>query len=309
MNPEENDFLVVTEEESGERIDKLLSVRFEEKFSRTYFQNLIEEGLVLLNGAQIKKRTKPKTGDELEIHFTSAPEINLEREPIDLSILYEDDHIIVVDKPAGMVVHPAPGNWSHTFVNALLYHCDQIECEQGSNRPGIVHRLDKNTSGVLVAAKTLLSQQKLTALFASRQVHKEYIAICCGCPPEGEISTLIGRHPTRRQEMAVVSTGKPALSHVTVLEKTSRLSVVKVIITTGRTHQIRVHLKYKGSPVLGDPLYGIPSLNKEYQVQRQLLHAAYLKLIHPITGKLLEIRAPLPDDMLPFLTLASKTLS
>lgn len=294
---EEQDLIVISEKEAGVRLDKLLSSRFEERFSRTYFEHLIENELVLLNGLPVKKRIKPKAGDEIEIYFSATQHIDLTPEPIPLSILYEDDFLIAVDKPAGMVVHPAPGNWSHTFVNALLYHCAHLECETDSPRPGIVHRLDKDTSGVLIAAKTLLSQQKLSALFASRQVTKEYIAICCGCPTEGEINQPIGRHPIHRKEMAIVPSGKPAISHITVLKKSNLFSFVKISIATGRTHQIRVHLKYAKAPILGDPVYGNISWNKQYSVSRQLLHAAYLRLIHPITGQLLEIHAPLPDDM------------
>lgn len=297
----ESDFWSVTEGEAGERLDKLLHRHFEGRYSRSYFQHLIDEGLVLLNGSPVKKRIQPQIGDEIEVQFALTPEITLASEAIDLSIIYEDDDLIVVNKPAGMVVHPAPGNWSHTFVNALLYHCGQIECEAGTLRPGIVHRLDKDTSGVLVAAKTLQCQQKLSALFASRQVTKEYIAVCYGIPPEGEIATLIGRHPIHRKEMAVGPHGKMAVSFVTVLGKESHLSVVKVSIATGRTHQIRVHLKHKGSPVLGDLVYGVPSANRTYKVHRQLLHASLLQFKHPITGELLELKAPIPEDMLPFL--------
>ncbi len=294
---EETDLLIVTEEEEGERLDKLLARRFKEVYSRTYFQYLIDEHLVLLNGLPVKKRIKPLVGDEIEVQFAAIPEIDLTPEAISLSILYEDDDLLVVNKPAGMVVHPAPGNWSGTFVNALLYHCQQLEGQSSSLRPGIVHRLDKETSGVLVAAKTLDMQQKLIELFASRQVYKEYLAICIGHPPDGEIRAPIGRHPIHRKQMAIVPTGREAISICKTLAYQDKLSLVQVVIATGRTHQIRVHLKYKGTPVLGDNLYGNPSLNQYYSAQRQLLHAAVMRFRHPLTNQEMEWRAPVPHDM------------
>ena len=296
----ETDLLVVTEEEAGERLDKVLTARFKGAYSRTYFQYLIDAQLVLLNGETVKKRIKLSLGDEIEVQFAATPEIALLPEQIPLTILYEDEFLIAINKPPGMVVHPAPGNWTGTFVNGLLYHCSQLEGEEGSLRPGIVHRLDKDTSGVLIAAKTLEVQQKLTALFASRQVYKEYLAICVGRPADGEISTLIGRHPIYRKQMAVVPRGKQAITHIKTMGWNDQLSVVKVVILTGRTHQIRVHLKHNGTPVLGDALYGNISVNRTYGVERQLLHAEILRFNHPMTGQLLEIKAPLPGDMLTF---------
>lgn len=301
METEDTDILIVTEEEAGERLDKILASRFKEVYSRTYFQYLIDEQLVLLNGAPVRKRIKPQAGDEIEVEFASTPEIQLTPEPIPLEILYEDEHLLVINKSAGLVVHPAPGNWSGTFVNGLLYHCSQLSVPEGSLRPGIVHRLDKETSGVLVAAKTLEMQQKLTALFASRQVYKEYWAICVGRPADGEVSAPIGRHPIHRKQMAIVPTGKPAISFIKTLGWNEKLSAVQVVIATGRTHQIRVHLKYKGTPVLGDALYGNTSVNHYYNAQRQLLHAATVKFQHPLTGQALKFHAPPPFDMLRFM--------
>ena len=294
---EENDSLIVLKEEVGERLDKVLAARFKGAYSRTYFQYLIDEQLVLLNGAPVKKRMKLHIDDEIEVQFAATPEITLLPEPIPLSIIYEDPFLIAINKPPGMVVHPAPGNWTATFVNALLYHCNQIECHEGSLRPGIVHRLDKDTSGILIAAKTLETQQKLTSLFSTRQVYKEYLAICVGRPSDGEISTLIGRHPIYRKQMAVVARGKQAISHIETLRWNEQLSVVKVIISTGRTHQIRVHMKHIGTPILGDNLYGNLNINKNLGINRQLLHAAVLRFHHPITKQLLELKAPLPQDI------------
>lgn len=298
---EETDLLVVTEEEAGERLDKILASRFKEVYSRTYFQYLIDEQLVLVNSHLVKKRAKLVEGDEIEVQFASNPEVNLTPECIPLTILYEDEHLLAINKPAGMVVHPAPGNWSGTFVNGLLYHCKHLDVEEGSLRPGIVHRLDKDTSGVLVAAKTLEMQQKLTLLFASRQVYKEYWAICLGKPSDGEISAPIGRHPIHRKQMAIVPGGKQAISFIKTIGWSEKLSFVQVVIATGRTHQIRVHLKYKGTPVLGDAIYGNPSQNEYYGAQRQMLHAANIRFEHPLTGKTLDITAPPPADMMRYM--------
>ncbi len=194
MNIDEpSDILFISEDEAGERLDKILTNRFEERYSRTYFQYLINEHLVLLNGFPVKKRIKPAAGDEVEVQFAAMPKADLSPENIPLSILYEDDYIIAINKPSGMVVHPAHGNWSGTFVNALLFHCRQLKGLSETLRPGIVHRLDKETSGVLLAAKTLQVQQKLIELFAARQVYKEYLAICVGKPSEKEINAPIGR--------------------------------------------------------------------------------------------------------------------
>lgn len=295
---EETDLLVVTAEEADQRLDRILANRFKEVYSRSYFQYLIDEQLVLLNGFPVKKRIKPLVGDEIEVQFVATPEIQLTPENIPLSIVYEDDYLIVVNKPAGMVVHPAPGNWTGTFVNALLYHCDSLPIsEAASLRPGIVHRLDKETSGLLVASKTIEMQQKLTNLFASRQIYKEYLAICIGKPSDGEINAPIGRHPIHRKQMAIVPTGKQAISYCKTIGWNEKLSLVQMIIATGRTHQIRVHLKYKGTPVLGDSLYGNSSINHFYKTNRQLLHAAKIKFQHPMTGNQLELTAAPPEDM------------
>ncbi len=291
------DFLLVTEEERGERLDKVLASRFKEKYSRTYFQQLINADLVLVNGLPAQKRIQLEAEDEIEIQFTTLPtDISLTPEPIPLSILYEDSHLLVINKPAGMVVHPAPGNWNHTFVNALLHHCKTFPIEK-STRPGIVHRIDKDTSGVLLAAKTLEAQYKLIDLFSRRLVEKEYLAICIGKGVDGTIDAPIGRHPIHRKQMAVVSNGKQAITHCSLIGWNGKLSLVNIKIATGRTHQIRVHLKYKNTPVLGDPLYGNSSFNQSYSTQRQLLHARRVAIHHPITGEFLEFFAPIPCDM------------
>lgn len=294
---EEIDRLLIKEAEVGERIDKILAQRYKNVRSRSYFQMLIENQMVLLNGIPVKKRDKPEVDDEIEIQFMLTPEIDLLPENIPLEILYEDDYLIVVNKPAGMVVHPAVGNWSGTFVNALLYHCHHLV---GSDnlRPGIVHRLDKDTSGVLVAAKTSLAHQKLTAMFAGREIYKEYLAICIGNPGDIEIHDPISRHPVHRQRMAVVREGgKSAITKCQTLNSDGKLSRVKIVIGTGRTHQIRVHMQHNGTPILGDPVYGNSHYNKKYQLSQQMLHAHILRFAHPIEGRMMEFKAPVPLNM------------
>ncbi|KAF3362764.1 Ribosomal large subunit pseudouridine synthase D [Chlamydiales bacterium STE3] len=222
-------------------------------------------------------------------------------ENIPLDILYEDDAVLVVNKPKGLVIHPAPGNWSHTFANALLYHCQKTTKWDASCletlRPGIVHRLDKDTTGVLIAAKNLSAQQKLTQSFANREVYKEYLAICVGCPKSGKVEARIGRHPKIRQKMAIVPNGREALSYIENLHSEGGLSLVKVIIATGRTHQVRLHLNFLNTPVLGDPLYGRESANSKYKAERPYLHAASLRIMHPFQEKSLSLSADLPQDM------------
>lgn len=303
MPSEDSDLIVISEEEAGERLDKILANRFSQVRSRTYFQSLIEEHRVLLNGSPAKKREKPSAGDEVEIEFLLTPELELTPEAIPLEILYEDEDILAINKPAGMVVHPAKGNWSGTFVNALLYHC-RNQLDKESERPGIVHRLDKDTTGLLLAAKNPLAQQKMIELFASRKVYKEYLAICVGNPGNSEIRAPIGRHPVHRKRMAVLEKGgKEALSLCSTLAFDGKLSLVKIILATGRTHQIRVHMKYHGTPILGDSIYGTLSANKKYGAARQMLHARLMQFDHPITQRPLTLEAPLPLDMASFIHL------
>lgn len=311
MAPDE--LIVITEEEAGERLDKILARRFSDVRSRTYFQDLIQDHCVLLNGSPVKKRAQPKVGDEVEIAFRAAPELELAAEAIPLEILFEDEAILAINKPAGMVVHPAVGNWTGTFVNALLYHCQHLDMKPCDSlrpenlspenlrpqdlRPGIVHRLDKETSGVLLAAKTSLAQQRMIALFASRSVYKEYLAICVGNPGTCEIEAPIGRHPVHRKLMAVVENGRAAISRCRTLAFDGQLSVVSLILVTGRTHQIRVHMKHRGTPVLGDPLYGNKAANQRHGKERQMLHAWRVRFAHPLTGAQLELEAPPPPEI------------
>ena len=303
MSPDEtSDVLIVQNEESGERLDKILASRFQDVKSRTYFQFLIEEKRVLVNGISSKKRTLLRPGDEIRIDFILSPEMGLVPEAIPLEIIYEDDDLLVINKPAGIVIHPAPGNWQGTFANALLYHCNSLqEHFQNTLRPGIVHRLDKDTSGLLIAAKSSLAHQRLIAMFAERRIEKEYLAVCLGNPGKREIRAPIGRHPVHRKRMAVVpEKGRDALTFCETLAYDSHLSFVRVLLATGRTHQIRVHLKHAGCPVLGDALYGNLQANQKYGAGRQFLHASTLRLMHPLRNIPLEFNAPLPDDMSSF---------
>lgn len=295
----ETNFIIVSEEDFLERLDKFLFRRFEGKQSRTYFQRLIEDGLVLVNGEPVKKRVQPRVGDEIEVEFAATPEISLEPEDIPLTVLYEDEALLAIDKPPGMVVHPAPGHWTGTFVNALLYHC-RIE-GGGDLRPGIVHRLDRETSGVLIAAKTVEVQRRLVEMFSRREVKKEYLAICVGNPGSGTVDAAIGRHPKNRQMMAVVPTGRAAVTGYTTLASDGTLSVVKAQPLTGRTHQIRVHMKQVGAPVLGDAVYGSKAVNERFGVTRQLLHAYRINFQHPVTGVTLTLQAPIPQDILSYI--------
>lgn len=292
-----SEIILVSADEAGQRLDKLLSIRFEQHHSRTYFQYLIENHLVLLNGEPVKKRVKPREGDEIEVNFAASPQTEIKAEAISLDVLFEDEHIIVINKPDGMVVHPAPGNWSGTFVNALLHHCQDFLHDSDDIRPGVVHRLDKHTTGVLVAAKNLFTQQHLIDQFANREVKKLYFAICVGNPGQGEVSAPIGRHPVHRKKMAVIESGKPAISRYETCAYNEHISLVKINLLTGRTHQIRVHMKHLGFPILGDSVYGNISYNQKLGAGRQLLHAGELSFSHPVTQETLTFKAPMPHDM------------
>ncbi len=282
---------------AGVRLDRLLTEQFP-TYSRTYFQFLIEAQAVRVNGQPVKKRNILNVGDAVEVFFILTPEISVAPEEIPLNILYEDEDLIAINKPPGMVVHPAPGHPSGTFVNALLFHCKAL---QGTDplRPGIVHRLDKDTSGVLLAAKHLHAHAALVSLFAKRQIDKRYIAICLGTPPEGLIDAPIARHKTHRQKMCVDPTrGRAAQTRLRILCRHSSLSTLEVELLTGRTHQIRVHLQHIGCPILGDTLYG--SSHPRLHAARQLLHAHSLSFLHPFLKTPLFIQAPLPPDILEY---------
>lgn len=305
MEEIDTDLLIINEQDTGQRLDKILAQRFQDSKSRTYFQYLIEQQKVLLNGQPVKKRIQPRAGDEVLIQFIYPPQLSLEPECIPLDILFEDEHLLIVNKPAGMVVHPSIGNWSGTFVNALLYHCNEVKAligsdhsDQASIRPGIVHRLDKDTTGLLIAAKHSQALEKLCGLFSRREIYKEYLAICVGNPGTRTIDLPIGRNPSCYKEMKVLPEGgKKAVSECKTLASNGKLSLVSVVLVTGRTHQIRVHLQAVGTPVLGDPIYGSQKANQAHHLQRQLLHAHCLRFVHPFTKRQVEFKAPMPPDM------------
>lgn len=280
--------------EKSSRLDQFLAEKYPD-FSRSYFQKLIQKGLVLVNGEKIKKGQKLKIQDEVEVEFLIEEELRLEPEYIPLQILYEDDDLLAINKPEGMVVHPAPGHRTKTFANALVYHLKKNPFNDNL-RPGIVHRLDKDTTGVLLAAKHLKSQVKLVNLFSERKMHKKYNALCLGTVQNQTINMPIGRDPKHRQKMKVIESGKEALSIVKTLGFDDTLSFVEVEIKTGRTHQIRVHLKQIGHPILGDSVYGNTTLNKKLKATRLFLHARVLSFIHPFSNQKITIEAPLPKD-------------
>lgn len=291
--------------DAGTRLDRCLS-RLIPGSSRSYLQKLIKDGLVSSNGDILDIPRYPvRAGMVITVRLPEESGNEPVAEPFEFPILYEDDVMLVIDKPAGVVVHPAAGNPSGTVVNALLGRYPQLMDEMAcqNSRPGIVHRLDKDTSGCLCIAKTASAQFKLSTAFASRDTSKTYIALVRGVPvkSQGEIITLIGRHPVNRQKMAVVErNGKQAITRYSLISSGivdgAEISLLHVKILTGRTHQIRVHLASIGHPVLGDALYG-GSRTAVSGADRQLLHAWKLELPHPSTGEMIRFQAPVPEDM------------
>lgn len=284
----------VDRESAGDRIDLFLAGRMPE-FSRSRIQKLIKEGDVLVNGAAVKANYPVQTGDEMNVRVPESKELSLAAEDIPFQILYEDQDLIVVNKPQGMVVHPAAGNWQGTLVNALLHHCGDLSGINGVIRPGIVHRIDKDTSGVLVAAKNDFAHLSLAAQIKEHSINRFYTALVHGSIPEpaGVIEAPIGRHPVQRKKMAVVTkNSKPAVTHYRVLERFPGYTLIEAKLETGRTHQIRVHMSYLGHPVAGDPLYG--PRKDPLGLAGQALHARLLGFVHPRTGQYMEFEAPLP---------------
>ena len=289
----------------SERLDVFLRTKFP-AVSRGAMQRLIEQGHIRVDDKPVKPTHSPRAGEKIEVHWPEARPAEAQPEEIPLDILFEDKSLLVVNKPAGLVVHPAAGHEEHTLVNALLFHCKgSLSGIGGVARPGIVHRLDKETSGCLVVAKNDETHIALSEQFANRVVKKVYHAIVCGEVPReaGEIHAAIARHPTHRKRMAVHddSDGRAAHTSYRVLEKLNHATLVEAQIHTGRTHQIRVHFQHLGHPVVGDDTYG-STKNKRlkelanYAAPRVLLHAKELSFVHPRTQKPLKFSAPLPDD-------------
>ena len=278
----------------GERLDKFVSRKLMQ-FSRARLQKLIGESYVLVNGIASKSSLKLNAGDKLTVTIPPPPPSSLSPEDIPLKIIYEDDDLLAIDKPAGLTVHPAPGHPSHTLVNAILSHFPHLANMGDSLRPGIVHRLDKDTSGVMLVAKNATAQAKLQEQFKSRAVEKTYLALVKGhlAPERGMIEAPIGRHPSNRKKMAVVSRGREARTMYQVVRYIGNYTLLEVKPETGRTHQIRVHLAAIGYPVMGDALYGV----KSPLLSRQFLHAHRLKIKLPSSGEFKEFMSPLAEDL------------
>ncbi len=292
----------VSSAEAGMRLDRILAARFED-MTRSHLQKLIQDGDVTVNGRPARASMKPKEDEEIAVRIPKAQELAVEPEPIPLDILYEDKDLIVVNKPKGMVVHPAAGHVSGTLVNALLYHCrDSLSGINGVLRPGIVHRIDQNTTGSLIVCKNDAAHQAIAAQLHEHSVNRRYRAILHGrLTEDGTVYATIGRNPVHRKEMAVnVPGGKDAVTHYHILETFDRFTYVECSLETGRTHQIRVHMKSIGHPVLGDDVYG-PAKCPVPGLQGQTLHAMTIGFIHPTTGAYMEFEAPLPEYFLDLL--------
>ncbi len=291
--------LKVSRGEKGIRLDLFLSRKLPKSISRNMIQKAIKEGKVKVNGSVVKPSYRLKGGEEiiLEVPTKEKPEILPENIPLD--VIYEDKDIIVINKEAGMIVHPLPSKTSGTIVNAILALCDDLQGIGGVLRPGIVHRLDKETSGVMVIAKNDLSHNFLSLQFKNREVKKRYLAIVGGCVNKdyGVIDSPIGRHPQIRIKMALLDWGKSAVTEFRVLRRFGKIAtLVEAKPKTGRTHQIRLHMKSIGNPILGDKLYGKGVKDAIFGANRQMLHALSIEFKHPRTGKYMRFNAPLPDD-------------
>lgn len=282
-------------EYEGERLDKYLSILYPEQ-SRSFFQKLIKDGHVLVNDTPEKANYRLRVEDLISVTIPDAVETPILPEDIPLDILYEDDDLLVVNKPKGMVVHPSAGHYTGTLVNAIMYHCkDSLSGINGEIRPGIVHRIDMDTTGSLIVCKNDESHIFIAEQIKEHSVTRKYRGIVYGgvSDDEGTIDAPIGRHPTDRKKMAIVPNGKPAVTHYRVLQRFERYTYMEFQLETGRTHQIRVHMASIGHPLLGDAVYS--SGKSPYHLQGQTLHAMTIGFIHPATREYLEITAPLPD--------------
>jgi 23S rRNA pseudouridine1911/1915/1917 synthase len=286
----------IAEEMEDERIDKCVSMLVD-SLSRSFIQKLIKDDAVFVNGKAVKGSYRVKTDDEVLFKLPKSVEPDILPENIPLDILYEDDDVIVVNKPKGMVVHPAAGHYSGTLVNALMYHCgDSLSGINGVMRPGIVHRIDRDTTGSIIACKNDRAHNSIAAQLKQHSVNRRYMAICHGVLKEDEyvIDKPIGRHPTDRKKMAAgVKNGKNAVTHVKVIKRFEKYTYVECVLETGRTHQIRVHMASIGHPLLGDEVYC--NIKSPYKLEGQTLHAKILGFRHPVTGAYIETDAPLPE--------------
>lgn len=284
----------ITVEHEGSRIDKALTA-INSEWSRTQVQQWLKEGLVLVDDMPVKQNYKVKQGDILTVDEPEVEELDVVAENLHLDIVYEDKDVLVVNKPRGMVVHPAPGHGSGTVVNGLMYHVKDLSGINGVLRPGIVHRIDKDTSGLLMVAKNDQAHVSLVDQLVAKSVTRVYTALVHGHIPHdnGTIDAPIGRDPKDRQSMGIIDKGKHAVTHFKVLERFGDYTLVECRLETGRTHQIRVHMKYIGYPLVGDPKYGP---KKTIDFGGQVLHAGTLGFNHPATGEYMEYSSPLPAD-------------
>lgn len=285
---------LLVENNDNYRLDKIIALNMEE-LSRTQIQEMIGQGLVLVNGKVEKASYKTKLNDQIEITIEDNSDLEIEAEDIPLNVVYEDKDVIVIDKHTGMIVHPSPGITSGTLVNALLFHCKDLSGINGVNRPGIVHRIDKETSGLLMVAKNDMAHRFLSEQLKDHSVTRRYVALVHGLIPhvQGKIDAPIGRNPNDRQSMCVTkNNSKNAITNFTVLKRYKNMSLIECRLETGRTHQIRVHMSYIGYPVYGDPKYGY---RKDDCSHGQFLHAKKLGFIHPTTKEYMEFESELPD--------------
>lgn len=292
----------IPNEMAGKRLDVAVAL-CHAAISRTRAGDLFRDGAILVGGKPVKPSVKVRGGEQIAIDLPEPAELSAAPENIPLSVIFEDRDIIVVNKPAGMVSHPSAGHATGSLVNALLYHCKDLSSINGTLRPGIVHRLDRDTTGAIVSAKNDAAHRALAEQFAAREVKKEYMALCHGSPPKDkfECAGRIGRHPTRRTEMTVLKDadeGREAFTEFEVVERfKGGFFLVRALPRTGRTHQIRVHLKSQGYPILSDPLYGREASLPELGLTRHALHARRLTVTHPVTKARMTFEAPLPQDM------------
>ena len=285
--------LEITENQAGERIDRFLADS--QDLTRSFLQKILKEGEVIVNGKSVKANYKLRKGDRIEFEIPEAVEPDIVAEDIPLSILYEDADVLVVDKPKGMVVHPAAGHYSQTLVNAVMYHCKgELSGINGVLRPGIVHRIDRDTTGSIIICKNDMAHNEIARQLKEHSINRRYRAIVTGVlkDEEGTIEGAIGRDKKDRKKMAITAGGKPAVTHYRVLQRFKHYTYVECVLETGRTHQIRVHMASIGHPLLGDEVYGRRS--DKYKCEGQCLHAMTLGFHHPRTGEYIEVNAPLP---------------
>ena len=289
-------YLFEIQENQQMRLDKYLSEQFPEQ-TRSYLQKLIKEGQVLVNGKTVKSGYQLSKGDEVSVTIPEPKELDVEPQKMELDIVYEDEDVILINKPKGMVVHPAPGHTTDTLVNGLLYHCkDNLSGINGVARPGIVHRIDRDTTGILIVCKNDMSHNSIAEQLKEHSINRRYRALVHGNLKEdtGTVEGPIGRHPVDRKKMAINErNGKPAVTHYTVLERFGNYTLIECKLETGRTHQIRVHMTSIGHPLVGDEVYG--PAKSPFKLQGQCLHAMVLGFVHPRTGEYMEFSADLPE--------------